>query len=360
MTEEVKKEEIVEKKGESKFKPSVGVDVGTSTIVVSRQKEDGTFVNRYHRNMLYPLAVSDESSDLLDRSDYLYVKVDNKYYVVGEDALRLVNAIGQGEVVRPMKDGILNPSLKDSSELLFYIIKAVVGEPVIENEPLRFSIPANPVDADLDNLFHKMVLEDFFKRIGYDPKPVNEAMCICYDCNPVMTDDDGKKIPLTGISCSAGGGMWNIALSFKGLSLVEFSCTKSGDNLDEQVAKVTGISKNKVIKIKEKKLDLDNLDSEDRVQTALSIYYDEMMSRMVHHITEKFKDKKSEMDGEVEIVVAGGTSMAPGFCARFAKVAKASDLPFNVTSIRHSTTPFYSVAQGACIRAQADYSKNKK
>ena len=358
--EKVEEEPKPKKKVEVKFKPGAGVDVGTSTIVVSRQKEDGTFVNRYHRNMLYPLAVSDESSDLLEKSNYLYVKVGDKYYVVGEDALSLVNAIGQGEVVRPMKDGILNPSLKESSELLFYIIKAVVGEPIIENEPLRFSIPANPVDRDLDNLFHKMVLEDFFRRMKYNPKAVNEAMCICYDCNPIMTDDEGKKIPLTGISCSAGGGMWNIALSFKGLSLVEFSCTKSGDNLDEQVAKVTGISKNKVIKIKEKKLDLDNLDQTDRVQTALSIYYDEMLNRMMHHITENFKDKKSEMDGEVEIVVAGGTSMAPGFCARLAKVAKASDLPFNITSIRHSTAPFYSVAQGACIRAQADHSKNNK
>ena len=342
------------------YLPGCGVDIGTSNIVVARRTKEGTFVNRFHRNMLYPLDISEEAMDLLEKSSYLYVKVGDKYFVVGEDALTLVNAIGRGDIVRPMKDGILNPSLKESTDLLFYIIKAVVGDPIIENEPLRFSIPANPIDSDLDNLFHKMILDDFFKRIGYDPKAVNEAMCICYDCNPVMIDDDGKKLPLTGIVCSAGGGMWNIALSFKGLSLVEFSCTKSGDNLDEQVAKVTGISKNKVIKVKEKKLDLENIDSTDRVQTALSIYYDEMLNRMIHHITENFKDKNSEMDGEVEIVIAGGTSMAPGFCKRFSVVAKASELPFNITSVRHSETPFYSVSQGACIRAQADHSKNKK
>jgi len=112
--------------------------------------------------MLFPLDVSDESADLLERSDYLYVKVNDKYYVVGEDALKLVNAIGRGEVVRPMQDGILNPDLKESSELLFYIIKAVVGDPIIANEPLRFSVPANPVDRDLDNKFHEMVLKSFF------------------------------------------------------------------------------------------------------------------------------------------------------------------------------------------------------
>jgi actin-like ATPase involved in cell morphogenesis len=345
--------------GKEKFKPGVGVDVGTSNIVVARQAEDGTFVNRYHRDMLYPLDVSDESADLLERSDYLFVKVDGKYFVVGEDALKLVNAIGRGEVVRPMKDGILNPSLKESSELLFYIIKAVVGDPVIENEPLRFSVPANPVDRDLDNLFHQMILTNFFARMGYDAQPVNEAMCICYDCNPVMKSDEGST-PLSGIACSFGGGMCNIALSYKGLSLVEFSCTKSGDNIDEQASKVTGMPKGKVLKAKEKRLDLDNPDMSDRVLSALSIYYDEMMDRMVHHIANEFRDKNSEMDGDIEIVVAGGTSMPKGFCNRLKKAFERVDMPFSVYDVRHSETPFYSVSQGACIRAQADYQKKNK
>ncbi len=363
-TEDVKVQEVEEVKNAKKndgvkFKPGVGLDIGTSNIVVARQTEDGTFVNRFHRNMLYPLAISDESADLLDRSDYLFVKVKDKYYIVGEDALKLVNAIGRGEVVRPMQDGILNPSLKESSELLFYIIKAVIGDPIIENEPLRFSIPANPVDRNIDNLFHKMVLNSFLTKIGYDSKAVNEAMCIAYDCNPIMKTDEGDA-PLSGICCSCGGGMWNLSLAFKGLSLVEFSCTKSGDYLDEQVSIATGVSKNKVIKIKEKTLDLDNVDMSDRVQSALSIYYDEMLDRMTHHICNQFRDKSSEMDGEIEIVVAGGTSMAPGFCKRLEKSLRGVEMPFNVYRVRHSDNPFYSVSQGACIRAQADYLKNKK
>lgn len=353
--EGVKKEEV-KVDAKIKFRPGVGVDVGTSNIVVARQTEDGTFVNRFHRDMLYPLDVSDESADLLERSDYLFVKVNDKYYVVGEDALNLVNAIGKGEVVRPMRNGILNPSLKESTELLFYVVKAVVGDPIIENEPLRFSCPANPVDSDIDNTFHKMILSNFFTKLGYSPKSVNEAMCIGYDCNPVMKSDDGE-VPLSGICCSAGAGMWNLSLSFKGLSLVEFACTKSGDNLDEQVSKVTGIATSKVTKIKEKKLDLNNVDMSDRVQAALSIYYDEMLQRMIHHICNEFKDKTSEMDGQIEVVVAGGTSMAPGFIDRFTDILKKSDMPFDIYRVRQSETPFYSVSQGACIRAQADYKK---
>jgi len=357
--QEVEEVKNVKKDDKTKFKPGVGCDVGTSNIVVARQTEDGTFVNRFHRDMLYPLDVSDESADLLERSDYLYVKVAGKYYIVGDDALKLVNAIGKGEVVRPMKDGILNPTLKQSSELLFYIIKAVVGDPIIENEPLRFSCPANPVDRDLDNLFHKMVLNGFFNKMGYVSKDVNEAMCICYDCNPKMKSDE-EEVPLSGICCSFGGGMINVALSFKGLELNSFSITKSGDYIDERTELATGISKNKIIKIKERSLNLEDVDVSDRVQSALSIYYDEMINRVIHLISKEFVDKNSDMDGEIEIVVAGGSSMPKGFCDRFEKCLKHSDIPFSICGVRHSDSPFNSVSQGACIRAQADYAKVSK
>lgn len=341
---------------ETIFKPGVGVDIGTANIVVSRQKEDGTFINKHYRNMLYPLEANEETYELLAKSDYLYVHINDKIYVVGDDALRLVSALGHGDIVRPMKDGILNPSLKESSDLLFFIIKAITGDPIIENEPLRFSVPANPVDEPLDNLFHKMVLTQFFTKLGYKAQAINEAMCIAYDSNPILKSDEGD-IPVSGIVCSCGAGMWNIALCYKGLGLVEFSCTKSGDYLDEQTALVTGEKKSKIIKTKEKKLDLTNIDSSDRVQMALNVYYDELINRMTHHINNEFKEKSSELDGEIEFVFAGGVSLVPGFIERVKEVFKTVKSPFNIYNVRQSKTPFHSVAQGACIRALADHKK---
>lgn len=338
------------------FKPGAGVDVGTSNIVVSRQKEDGTFVHKFHRNMLYPLDVSEESEDLLERSDYHYVKVNDKYFIIGEDALRLVNALGKGEVIRPMKDGILNPSLKESSQLLFYIIKAVVGEPLVEKESLRFSIPANPIDQNLNNTFHKMILQNFFTQIGYDAKPVNEAMCIVYDCNPVMKSDEGNT-PLTGFAISCGAGMANICCSLKGMELSSFSVTKSGDYIDEQASIVTGVQKSKIIKRKEKELDLADPDMSDMVLSALKIYYYETIERVVALMAKEFSNKGTEMEGGVEIIVAGGTSMPKGYCSKFEEAVKNNKFPFKIYRVRHSATPFFSVAQGACARAQADWSK---
>jgi len=348
-----------EKTVNKEFKPGVGVDIGTSNIVVSRQTKDGTFVNKFHRNMLYPLDVSDESSDLLEKGSYLYVRVDKKYYVVGEDALNLVNAIGKGEIVRPMKDGILNPSLKESSDLLFYIIKAVVGEPLIKNEPLRFCIPANPIDQDIDNTFHKMILNGFFKTLGYEPKSVNEGMCVAYDCNPVVKNDEGTN-NLSGISISCGAGMTNLALLYKGMELSSFSITKSGDYIDEQVSKVTGFLKSKITKRKEKELNLEKPNHSDRALSALYIYYGEYVNRVAHLIAQEFTKRGSDIQGETEIVVAGGTSLPKGFISMFENSIKEKDFPFKISNIRHSKTPFYSVAQGACIRAMADVAKLEK
>lgn len=338
-----------------KFRKGVGLDCGTSNICLCRQTEDGVFINKFYRNALYPLDVSDEAKDLVEKSNYLYINTNNKYYVVGQDAYSLACAIGKDNVVRPMKNGLLNPSLNESSELLFFILKTIVGSPLVENEPLRFSLPANSCDVENDNTFHKMVLENFFNKLGFKSKSINEAVCINYDSNCIMKTKDGD-VPLSGITCSCGAGQWNISLSLKGLSLVEFSCTKSGDWLDEQVSKVTGFSISKVMKIKETQLDL-NKDNPDRVHQALFIYYNELISRMLNLISNKFKEHSSEMDGQIEIVVAGGTSMPKGFCSLFEKKIKEVKLPFDIYRVRHAEQPFFAVSNGACLRSIADNQK---
>ena len=348
---EKKEEKIV------KFKPGISIDTGTANIVVCRMDTDGNFVNRFHRNMLYEMDVNDESADLLEKSKYSFIKTNGKYYVVGADALNLVAALGKGDVIRCMKDGLLNPALKESSDLLFQIISSIVGKPIIDKEPLRFVVPASPIDRDVDNLFHKMVLSGFFIKLGYDAKDINEGMAVCYNDNPIMKSHDEGDIPLSGISISFGAGMQNLALSFRGVSMVEFSCSRSGDYIDEMTSRVTGVPISKVIKIKERELNLDKINASDRVQVALGIYYDELINRVVHDISNKFKEKGSEMDGEIEVVVAGGTSMPLGFCSKFEAIIRKSDMPFKIYRVRASENPFFAVSQGACLRSQADYKR---
>jgi actin-like ATPase involved in cell morphogenesis len=351
---------MIDKK-EVVFKPGVGVDIGTCNLVITRQTTDNVFVNRYHRNVLFQLPASEESNELLQRGDYLFIKTNDKFFIVGEDALRLASAVGKSEdIVRPMQNGTLNSELSSSSELLFFIVKALCGEKTIENEPLRFSIPANDKSSKMDNRFHQMVLSGFFNKMGYSAKPINESVALAIDCNPVLKEEDGKEVSLSGLALSFGGGMINCAILYKGLELDSFSIMSSGDAIDNSVSRVTGVPIANVIKIKEKKLDLSQIDSSDRVQVALGIYYDEMIERVVRSIGDNFKDKKSEMEGKIEIVVGGGTSLCNGFITRLEEGFKKFPIPFDIFRVRHSSIPFYSVSQGCCIRALADYSRSQK
>ena len=343
---------------ENTLNPGVGVDVGTANLCVCRQQSDGTYSVRHYRNMLYELEATEEAADLLSRSDYLYVKSDNRYYIVGEDALKLVNAIGRGDIIRPMQDGLLNPNLKRAQHLLNYILEAVLGQPLIKGESLRFSVPGNPVDRpETNNLFHQMVLTEFFKKLGYSAKPINEALANLYSESPTMEIEGETTAPLTGYSMSYGGGMANSCFALRGMSLVEFSTTKCGDFIDKQVAQVTGTPLGKVIRIKERDLDLNKVNIDDPVQQALSIYYDEMIHRVIRSVGKELAKESRSLEGAVEVVICGGTAMAPGFIERVKKALTIVELPFKIKDVHLSSSPFYSVSQGSCLAAQSDAQK---
>lgn len=136
-----------------------------------------------------------------------------------------------------------------------------------------------------------------------------------------------------------------------------FSITRSGDHIDKQVSAVTGTPVGRVIRIKETRLDLDKVDPDDNVQVALSIYYDEMIGRVVRRSAKVLVDDKRTFDGPVEVVVCGGTAMVPGFVGRLRKAVAAAGMPFEVADVRLADRPFFSVSQGACLLAAADQSK---
>lgn len=353
-------------KGEQKkLLPGVGVDVGTANIVVTRMGEDGTFSVRHHRNMLFEIEESDESLDLIQRGDFLYAKSDGRYYIVGDDALKLANMVEGGEVIRPMKDGMLNPGLRRSRDLLFHIIKATIGEPVVEGERLRFSVPANPLDVgESTNLFHQEVLGSFFGTSGYVPRPINEALANLHSEAPKIEVEGEPAIPLSGYSVSFGAGMVNSCFAMRGKSVIEFSSTKCGDYIDKQAAMVTGEPVGKVMRIKEKSLDLSKMDASDPkvkdVIDALGVYYDEMIGRVVKAMGRELAKGRREFPGAVEVVVCGGSAMIPGFIDRMRLVVGRTDLPFKVKDIRMSKNPFFSVSQGCCLAAQADQKRTKE
>ena len=342
--------------------PSVGADIGTCNICIARRQSDNSFLVRHHRNMLFEVEDSDETRSMLDSSGFLYVKTAGKCYVVGEDALRLANMIGKGEIMRPMQNGLLNPDLSDSKRLLFCILKAVVGEPLVKGETLRFSVPANPIDRPeiVNNAFHQSVLQQFFDSLGYSSKPINEALASLYNEAPSMDVEGEGTIPLCGMAISFGGGMLNLCLALRGYSVCEFSLTKAGDHIDRQVAAVTNEPIGRVIRIKEKSLDLSLKEQPTETTQALSIYYDEFLNRVFSMASKEIVKRKIRVDGPLTITMCGGTSMVPGFEDKVKTVLQRQELPFVIGGVKMSSNPFYSVVQGCCMSAAADSNRQAK
>jgi len=151
---------------------------------------------------------------------------------------------------------------------------------------------------------------------------------------------------------NCGAGRTNCALSYRGLQVIGMSVARGGDYIDKQVSEQTGIPISQVIATKEKKLDFDNLDFDDDVIFALDAYYEQMIRYVLGHFAKKFQKEKSNFEAPMDIVVAGGTSMPPGFCKKLEKVVRGLDLPFTIKEVRHAENPRTAVVEGLYVQSQ--------
>ena len=118
--------------------------------------------------------------------------------VVGDAAMEMANVFGR-EARRPLSQGLISAGEMDALDVLGVMIKNVLGDPVSENEACYFSVPAAPVDADRDVVYHRGVFERIVSECGFDAYAGNEAMAIVY----AETAADG----FSGLGISFGSGM---------------------------------------------------------------------------------------------------------------------------------------------------------
>lgn len=344
------------------------LDVGTAFIVKGEFIDnDPEFI--VERNCFLEAAATDDTEETLRENNWSYAKYDGKYYILGEDAIKLKNLLTintsqstdadrqiimtqVGSVRRPMKDGVLNTgSEKLSVAIIQKIIANLLGPPKQTGEILCFCSPADPIDKNFTSLFHKTMITNFLKSLGYEVECIPEALSIIYSERPVATDPNEGEMPFTGIGVSLGGGMCNVCFCLKKMPLISFSICQSGDWIDEQSAKVSGIDIAAMTRFKETKLDLNNIDYSDMRQAALDIFYQNTIETVLNKFAEKFNKLDSKIDFPLDIVVAGGTSLVPGFIDKFRSVVSTLSLPFTVKDVRHATNPFYTVANGCLLKA---------
>jgi hypothetical protein len=335
------------KGGEPQVIAGRGLDVGTANLVAGIQDVDGNVIIRSQRNAFIDIKSDEFTKKMLTKLNVQYVTHQGRMYVLGDAAFELANVFGR-ETRRPMKDGMISPGEVDALPMIKLLISQVIGEPVQQNELCYFCVPADPIDKDMNVVYHRDICGGILKRLGYGPKFIYEGHAIVFS---ELAEDD-----FTGIGISCGGGMFNIAVSYKTVPCLAFSTTRAGDWIDANSAAVIGAKSTKMTAVKEKGVNLANPTT--REEEALAIYYRNVINYTLTNIKERFgtgNDMPSFTE-PVDIVCAGGTSLAHGFIEVFKDEFQRLDFPIEVKNIRLAADPLNAIAQGLLIAAQNELS----
>lgn len=323
----------------------VGLDIGTMNLVSARSQKKGVDLRRM-RDLFIDLPQS--AKKMLKLGSVSYIESDEHLLVLGDEAMEVANMFGR-EGRRPLKAGLISPDEIDSLTVLGHMIKDVLGKPSHENEHCYFSIPAPPVDVQMDVVYHKGVFTRIVKECGYTPHPANEAMAIVFA--------ETAKEGFSGIGISFGSGMTNIALAISTIEGLSFSVARGGDWIDQGSAKSVGATASKMCSIKEKGIDLN--DPKNREEEAISFYYKALIEYALDNIATQFVTKGGHLtlNKPIPIVVGGGTSMAGGFMDFFKEVfeTKRKRFPIEISEVRHASDPLHAVSKGMLILAQQEY-----
>ena len=335
------------------------IDIGTSFLVGAEIKE-GREIFTTERDAFFSMPKEDFVEEMLDDAGAYYLTKGNQIFVVGEDALKFSMLTGKEQSFRrPMARGVLNPGEEEAVSMIETLIEGILGGASTPGELVAATVPPEPVEGDFDTTFHRIVIERCLRRLGYEVKIINEALAVIYSENPVV-ESEGKAIPFTGVGISFGAGMTNLVVAWRAKTLFTLSLGRGGDWIDERVARVRGITPSRVTAIKEKRFRLDRVRSDNPIEVALEIYYEDLIRYTLRSFTEQFRKTKSVIEDPLEIILAGGTAVVPGFLEKFEAFRRELPFPFPIKGVRLARAPLNCVAAGALVAALSTEKKRFK
>jgi hypothetical protein len=319
-----------------------GIDIGTMNIVAARQDSESVGFNRIRDAFL---DLEPQAKRMLKLSGVSYIdRGEEGIIVVGDAALEMANVFGR-EARRPLSQGLISAGEMDALGVLGAMIKSVLGEPTVPGEVCYFSVPAAPVDASRDVVYHQGVFDRIITECGYVAQPGNEAMAIVYA--------ETAKNGFSGLCASFGSGMVNVALAISGVEGLCFSTSQGGDWIDAGAAKAVGSTQSRICAIKEQGFDL--LNPVGREQEALALYYKSLIDYTLDQTVKEFMRVKDRfaLPRPIPLVVSGGTSLAGNFLEFFKQTfeKKRKKFPLQISEVRHASDPMNAVARGLLIQA---------
>ncbi|MFB3776245.1 MAG: hypothetical protein ACE141_01505 [Bryobacteraceae bacterium] len=321
---------------------AIGLDVGTSRIVVASRPEQ-EYVFRSHLNAFVAVPHTKMTALTLKKEGILHLVKDSEILIYGNESERFADLFHL-EARRPMSGGMLNPGEPQSLDLIRHIFEAVVEDAGGAALRVCYSVPAPPLGCESQVTYHEAVLGEMLGELGHEARSVNEGMAVIYS---ELEDSN-----YTGIGISCGGGLCNVALAYLSAPLFSFSVPKAGDYVDSSAATVTNEVATRIRIVKETSFGF-NGHYADKVQQALSIYYQEMIHALIEGLHKAFSDTRNvpKIGRPVPIVLSGGSVLAGGFRERFEKELREKALPVQISEVRLAAEPLNTTAKGALVAA---------
>jgi len=327
---------------EEEYTQPIGLDVGTSRIAAARSAGKGY---RYDAqlNAFLTLPYSSLTESLLKRENVFHETEGSELVVAGNDAQTFAEVF-HVDMRRPMLQGVLNPNEPHSLAVVRRVITRLIGRAQIEGQKVFFSVPAKPTTGDPGISYHDASIRQILKDLGYSPTPIEEGLAVVFG--------ELNSSNYSGIGISCGSGLCNVCLAVLSVPVISFSTPRAGDFIDAQAAMVTGELATRLRVQKERTCVLNGL-SGDRVQNALTVYYQEVIGELVDTLRAQISSARRlpKLDHSVPLVLTGGSAMPKGFLTQFTQALNAADFPIKLSEIRVSADPLNSTARGALMAA---------
>jgi len=327
---------------EQEYTQPLGLDIGTSRIVVARNGDKECQYDS-QLNAFLTLPYSKLAESLLQRENVFHEVQGSDIVVAGNEARKFAE-IFHLETRRPMLNGVLNPHEPHSLAVIRRIVGKLLGRAGTEGQKVFFSVPAPFGEGDGGIAYHEASMRQILTELGYAPTPIQEGLAVVF--GELATSN------FTGIAVSCGSGLCNACLAVLSVPVLSFSVPKAGDYIDNQAAAVTGDLATRLRAQKEQTFRLNGLAS-DRTLNALNVYYQEVITNLIGALRTYISatQRLPKLDQAVPLVLSGGTVMPKGFLDHFSTTLRAQEFPIRLSEVRLSTDPLNSTARGALMAA---------
>jgi len=326
---------------------AIGLDIGTSHVVVARAGQEGeseSYQSELNAFVAIPYRRMTELA--LEKEGIPYQRVDGQLRVYGRASERFASLLAL-ETRRPMRGGLLNPHEPANVEAIGKLLDTLLGPQASPDTLACYGVPGPPLTGEAPIAYHEATIANLLTEKGFRPKSVDEGLAVIYG--------ELEDTNYSGVGISCGGGLCNVTLAFLAVPIVSFSIPKAGDYIDASAAASIGEPVTRIRLEKEQRFSLNGAPKDPRHQ-ALAVYYQEVIDELIGAMTAAFAESRAAraLDGPVPIVLSGGTALPKGFRERFEQALKAANFPIRVSEVRLARQPLYSTARGLLRAALAE------